>query len=140
MYPITLENIIHVHVQNSIQPNSIDEKLKMPSKYVADVTYHHSKIIPSITRNKATAVPSLNKLSHSNIMVSLLGAHIDLKIESTATGSVADIRIQKRRHTKNGICSPTKGSNIYSKNATIIADNNNHTIARMPIVFQFFKS
>jgi hypothetical protein len=35
--------------------------------------------------------------------VSLLGAPIVLKIERTATGSVAEINHQKSKHTRNGI-------------------------------------
>jgi hypothetical protein len=35
--------------------------------------------------------------------VNLLGAPILLNIDKTATGSVAEIRLQNNRHTKNGI-------------------------------------
>jgi hypothetical protein len=64
------------------------------------VTIHHSIIIHKIIRNNATAVPSLKRLSHSNKIVSLLGAHNDLNIDRTATGSVADIITQNIKQTK----------------------------------------
>ena len=69
-----------------------------------------SRISPNITKNNATAVQSLNKLSHSNSIVSLLGAPNDLNIDNTATGSVADISTQKSRHTKKGISRPKNGN------------------------------
>jgi hypothetical protein len=54
----------------------------------------HEVIIHKITRNNARAVQSLNKLSHSNIVISLFGAQIDLKSDKTATVSVAEIKLQ----------------------------------------------
>jgi len=55
-----------------------------PSKY--------PPIIISIsTKKNATAVPSLNKLSHSNIRLNLCGVPKSLNNASTATGSVAEI-------------------------------------------------
>ena len=73
------------------------------------MTIHHSIINHSIIRNNATAVPSLNRLSHSNKIVNLLGAQSDLNIDKTATGSVAEIITQNIKHTKNGISSHTYG-------------------------------
>ena len=81
--------------------------------YVVEVTTHHSKITPRITKNNATAVPSLNRLSHSKIKANLLGAHIDLNIDNTATGSVADINAQNNKHTINGTSNQTNGNNKY---------------------------
>jgi hypothetical protein len=56
--------------------------------------------IDNITKNSANAVQSLNKLSHSKIVTSLFGAQIDLKSESTATVSVAEIKLQYNKHIK----------------------------------------
>ncbi|MDF1682800.1 MAG: hypothetical protein P1U46_03680 [Patescibacteria group bacterium] len=79
----------------------------------------------------------MKRLSHSKSIVSLLGAQSDLKIDKTATGSVAEIRTQKSKHTKKGISNQTKG-NIKNKSDDIIrADINNQKTARDVIVFQF---
>ena len=104
------------------------------------MTIHHSSITHSTTRNSATAVPSLKRLSHSKSIVSLRGAHIDLKIDKTATGSVADIRIQKSKHTRNGTEKPKRGSKKNKSNATIIADIRSQKIANIPMVFQLRRS
>lgn len=42
--------------------------------------------------------------------MSLLGAHRDLKIDNTATGSVAEISHQNNKHTKNGASKPITGN------------------------------
>jgi hypothetical protein len=60
----------------------------------------------SITRNNASAVPSLNKLSHSNIRVNLFGAQSSLKRANTETGSVADISDQNKSATTKEIGNP----------------------------------
>ena len=81
------------------------EKLYEELLNVAENTIatHHSKITHNTTKNKANAVQSLNKLSHSNKSVNLLGAQTDLNIDKTATGSVAEIKIQNNKQTKKGI-------------------------------------
>ncbi len=80
------------------------------SRYVELSIECQLTIIPNITKNNARAVQSLNKLSHSNIKVNLLGAPIDLNIDNTATGSVADINQPKSKQTKNGILNQTNGN------------------------------
>lgn len=109
MYPISFENNTQKNAQKRIHPNTILEKDQTPLKTAAPPVVH-SRIIHKITRKRARAVPSLNRLSPSNISVSRLGAQRLLKIDRTATGSVAEIKDQKRRHTKNGICSPKSGN------------------------------
>lgn len=99
---------------------------------------HHSKITHNITKNTATAVPSLNRLSHSNIRASFLGAQIDLNIDNTATGSVADMSTQNSKHMINGISSPTNGNTKNKPNAIIIAEINNPNIASADMDFQLF--
>ena len=69
-----------------------------------------SRSIPRTTRKRARAVPSLNILSPSKMRVSLRGAPTLLKIESTATGSVAEIRDQKSKQTIKGISRPKNGN------------------------------
>lgn len=100
MYQSVLLKSIQVKVQNKIQPKSIDKNFQIHSKIVKFVKSHQCIIIDKTTTNKATAVPSLNKLSPSNIVVSLLGAHNFLKIDKTATGSVAEISAQKSKQTR----------------------------------------
>lgn len=97
-------------------------------------------MIPSITRKSARAVPSLNILSPSKISASLRGAPTLLKIDKTATGSVADIREPNKRHTRKGICNPKNG-NIKNKETPIIsADIESQITARVPIDFQFLSN
>jgi hypothetical protein len=95
--------------QNAIPQNSIDKKLQIQNEYVHPVMTPPSKITHRSTKNKATAVPSLKRLSHSNNNASLLGAHIDLKIESTATGSVAEMSVPNIKQIMKGISNPTRG-------------------------------
>ncbi|MDP2395998.1 MAG: hypothetical protein Q8S84_06920 [bacterium] len=79
----------------------------------------------------------MNKLSHSNNTVNLLGAHNDLNIDKTATGSVEDINTQNNKQTKYGIFNQTNG-NIKNKTIEIINQEiNNQKIAKADIVFQF---
>jgi len=72
--------------------------------------------------------------------VSLRGAHMDLKIDNTATGSVAEISIQKSRHTRNGTGKPIIGSKKNNSKATTVADIINQNIAIIPMVFQLRRS
>ena len=109
MYQRTFENNIHVKIQNNIHPKSIEINVHVQLKYTSQVTIHHSNITQRITTNNATAVPSLKRLSHSKRIVNLLGAHILLNIDNTATGSVADIKIQNNKHTINGTFNDTIG-------------------------------
>jgi hypothetical protein len=95
-----------------------------------------SRIIHKTTKNKAKAVPSLNKLSHSKISASLLGAPILLNIESTATGSVAEISVQNNKQTIKGISNQTKGNNKNNPQAIIKEDIIRPITARELIIFQ----
>jgi hypothetical protein len=125
-----------VITQKIIHPNNIDKNFPNPSKYVSHVTILPSNITPSITRNTARAVQSLNKLSPSNISANFLGAQIDLNIDNTATGSVADINTQNKRQIINGISSPTNGNTKNNPNAIIIAEISRPNIASAHMVFQ----
>jgi hypothetical protein len=80
----------------------------------------------------------LNKLSHSKISVNLLGAQIVLNIDKTATGSVAEIRLQNNKHTKNGTLNPSSGNIKYIHPAINKAEINSQNIASQLIDFQFF--
>jgi len=91
-------------------------------------------IIPNITINNATAVPSLKRLSHSNNKANLLGAQRVWKIAKTATGSVADIITQKSNVTKKGICIPNNPKIKYNhpqiiKDEIVIQTTANNQIA-----------
>jgi hypothetical protein len=138
IFHITFENKTHVKPQNSIQPKAIDRKDKVQCAKSPEFIVVHSNIIHKTTRNRAKAVPSLNKLSHSNIRASLLGAQILLNIESTATGSVAEISVQKSKQTIKGISKPINGN---KKNSPAHITNDeiiNQKTANEPIIFQFF--
>lgn len=137
IFQMTLEKITQVIHQNIIQPNIIDKNEKTPHTTESQVIVH-SNITHNITKNKAREVQSLNKLSHSKIKVNLLGAHIILNSESTATGSVADIRLQKSKQTKNGISKPIRGNIKYKIVAINVAEINNQKTAKAVMVFQFF--
>lgn len=124
---------------NNIPPIIIDANEPNPSKYVAE-DISPLKIIHKITRNNAKEVPSLKRLSHSKISVSLLGAPILLNIESTATGSVAEIKLQNNKHTKNGISKPSKGKIKYIAPPITNADIKSPKMAKLLIDFQFFNT
>jgi len=79
----------------------------------------------------------LKRLSHSKSIVNLLGAHRDLNIAKTATGSVDDIKTQKSRQTRKGISSQTKGNRKNNPNAIIEADIKSQKTANQVIAFQF---
>lgn len=132
------ENNTPVNTQNNIQPNNIDRNFPNQMRYVSPVTIHPSRITHNITKNIARAVPSLNKLSHSNIRANFLGAPMDLNIDRTATGSVADINTQNSKHIMNGISSPTKGNIAKSQKAIIIAESIKPNIANALMDFQLF--
>ena len=135
----TLENNTHIKRPKMIPPNIMLKNDKTHSQIAPPVTCP-SRIIPRITRNKASDVPSLNMLSPSNIRASLRGAQTVLNIERTATGSVEEIRAQNKRQTRNGISKPRNGKIKYSALATRNADIITHPTARVPIVFQFRRS
>jgi hypothetical protein len=100
---------------------------------------HHARITHNITVNKATAVPSLKRLSHLKSIVNLLGAHIDLNIDRTATGSVADIIDPNKKHTRKGTCSQNNGSKKNIPDAIIREEIINQKIAKEEILFLFLK-
>lgn len=131
------EKIIQVIAQNTIPQRAIDVKDANHSKNVPPLILFHSIAIAKTTKNKAKAVQSLNKLSHSKIRVSLLGAHIDLNNAKTATGSVAEIKAQNNKHTINGISNPIKGNKKNNAQAIINAEITSHITARVKIDFQF---
>jgi len=134
------ENKIHINHQNKIHQINIDKNEVIHSKKTAQWITHHSKIIHKTTKNKAKAVQSLNKLSHSKIKVSLFGAQTDLKIDKTATGSVAEIKTQKSKQTKNGISNQTNGNKKYNQAQINQAENISQKIAKNHIDFQLLRS
>jgi hypothetical protein len=73
-------------------------------------------------------------------MVNLLGAQSDLNIDNTATGSVADIRTQNNKHTRNGICIHTNGNAKYKTEATNPHDISSQKTASDDIVFQLLNN
>ena len=81
------------------------------------------------TRNRANAVPSLNKLSPSSIKRSLLGSHISLAIESIATGSVEEIITQNSNMISIGRSIPIKRSNRCPHRAIIDVERRSPTVA-----------
>lgn len=133
------EKNTHIKSQKIIPQKSILIK-EIAHKLIAHPVTSHSRIIPRITRNKASDVPSLNILSHSNISASRRGAQTLLKIERTATGSVEEISAQNKRHTKKCISNPKSGKTKYKILETIIVDITTHTTARLHIVRQLRRS
>ncbi len=137
IFQIIFEKIIQVMLQNMIHPIIIDRKdpnhpiIELPDKV-------HSNIIHKTTKNKASEVQSLNKLSHSKINVNLLGAHIILKSESTATGSVSDIWLQNNKQTIKGIWNQIRGKIKNKATAINAADIKSQKTASAVILFQFF--
>ena len=127
-------------VQKIIPHNNIDMNDNIQEKIIWFFITHHVAIIPRITRNSATEVPSLKRLSHSNIRASLFGAHTDLNIDNTATGSVALIREAKSKHTRKGIKNPVIEKIKYSRVEMTRVEMRSHITARLEIVFQFFRS
>jgi hypothetical protein len=123
-------------IQNIIPPNNIERNFPKPMIYVSPVTILHSNITPRITRNTAKAVQSLNRLSPSNINANFLGAQIDLNIDNTATGSVADINTQNNKQMMKGISSHTNGNTKNKPNAIKTVEINNPNIANAHMVFQ----
>lgn len=136
IFQIIFEKITHVATQNNIHPNNIDKNFQIPRINVPEVTTVHSKITPRITRKIANAVPSLKRLSPSNISANFLGAPIDLNIDKTATGSVADIKTQNNKQIIKGISNQTTGNTKNNQNAINIAEIINQNTARELIVFQ----
>lgn len=63
---------------------------------------------------------------------------MDLNIDKTATGSVADISTQNSKQIINGISRPTKGKTKNRPNAIMIADISSPNIAKAQMDFQLF--
>jgi hypothetical protein len=116
-------------------PLTIEINEKTPIVILAGVTTH-CKIIQRITKKNARAVPSLNILSHSKISASRLGAQTVLKIERTATGSVAEITEPNNKHTKNGIWSQKSGKRKKRAPAITNAERRSPNTASIPIDLQ----
>jgi len=136
IYHKILEKINQINHQKIIHQANIEINIQAHEKYVHVVTNPHSNITHNITKNSATAVQSLNKLSHSKIRANLLGAQILLNIAKTATGSVADIRAQNNKSIINGILNQANENIKYNTVAIIIADIINQKIASHDITFQ----
>ena len=138
IYHNNFEKVAQTNHQNIIHQTSIDINVHIHDKNISGFIWVHSRTTHKTTKNKATAVQSLNKLSHSKIRANLLGAHILLNIAKTATGSVADIKAQNNKKTKNGTWKPAKEKIKYIKDATIIADMIKPTIDNQLMIFQSF--
>jgi hypothetical protein len=138
IFSIAFEKSIHVNDQNNIHHIAIvrNDSVQLANSHIFTVV--PSSITHRTSKNNARAVQSLNKLSHSNIKANLLGAHILLNIDNTATGSVADISVQKSKHTINGISNHIKGKRKNSSSAITSEEIISQTTAKEPIVFQFF--
>jgi len=138
IFSIPLEKPIQKSVQRSIPPTIIDANVKKPVIYMsADIS--PVSITHRIMRNNATAVPSLKRLSHSNMIDKRRGAPTDLKVASTAIGSVAEMRLPKSKHTKNGIWKPTTGSKTYSHAPIKTVEINTQIILSIEMETIFFK-
>ena len=87
----------------------------------------------STTKKSATAVPSLNKLSPSKIMLSRFGALASLKSVSAAAGSVAEITAPNSNAKINGISKPISGKVSVSKPAITRVETSNPTTESNPI-------
>lgn len=139
IFPISFENQTPISPQKIIPPSTIERKLHIPSRLDPRLIFP-SRRIQRITRKNARAVPSLKILSPSKIRASLLGAPTDLKIESTATGSVAEIIPPNKRHTRKGISNPRNGKITKSIPAITAVESKSHPTARNPIENLFLKS
>ena len=136
-----LEKTYHINNQNIIPPTTIDKNDN--HQWINEVDnekashFAKSSNIESIITNNANEVPSLNKLSHSNIKDNLLGAQTDLNNASTATGSVAEIIAPKSSVTINGIWKPIKLNIKYKDHQITKVDIKSPKTAREKIVFPF---
>lgn len=138
MYHNIFENKVQSIHQKIIHQTSIDKKDQNHHKKTIEFISFHSRIIHKITKNNATAVQSLNKLSHSKIRANLLGAQILLNIDKTATGSVAEIRDQKSNNTKNGIWNQNAAKIKYITQEMIKVEIIRDITANQLIAFQSF--
>lgn len=98
---IIYENHTPIPTHKTIPHTIIPIKLKMPQMPVAKL--RGCLVASRMTRKRATAVPSLNKLSPSSIKRSLFGIHISFAIDKIATGSVEEIMIPKSNITTIGM-------------------------------------
>ena len=80
-----------------------------------------------ITKNNATVVPSLNRLSPSNIIRSRRGTPIRRNSGINAEGSIDEINELNNKATINGISNPTSGRQKYNSTATPTVDTNTPT-------------
>ena len=138
-FSISFEKPNHIIDQKIIHQKSMQRNVATQVQIVAAVIAP-LLIIASITRNNASAVQSLNKLSPSNINTSLLGAQNCLNRDNTATGSVEEIIEPKSIAISRGIGNQIKLKAKYSPYQTIKVEISNHMIANAQIDFQFFNS
>jgi len=138
------EKIYHINKPKNIPHNTIDKNANQPWNSEDHIEKCSpcaivSKI-PSIIKNTANDVPSLNKLSHSKIKDNLLGAHTDLNKASTATGSVAEIIAQNNNVTIKGIWNQIISKIRYNHHQIINVEIKSHTTANENIVLPFFNN
>jgi len=139
IFSIHLEKPIPKMVPRSIPHTIIEIKVKNPVTYVP-VDISPVRIIPRIIKKSATAVPSLKRLSHSKIIERRRGAPTALKVARTAIGSVAEIRLPKSIHTRNGISNPANGNNIYNPHPIRSVEISTQKILKVEIETRFFMS
>jgi len=114
-------NSVAITIPNVIPNATIIKNIPIPP-YTVDAPLNPFSAIDSMTKNRVTAVPSLNKLSPSNIIVNRFGAPNSLNSARTATGSVDDMIAPNNKATINGIGKPTSGKIRNSDIAIAVAD------------------
>ncbi len=144
-FPIIFENATPTNPQKSIPKAIIDrndhaqvEKVPSPSKCVTDEKKLScaaseapdiSATTDNTTKKRASAVPSLKRLSPSKMRVSRFGAPSSLKSARTATGSVAEMSVQKRSATTRGISIPKSPRTNWSPKPITSAETTSETTA-----------
>lgn len=126
------------------RPKTIPHRIMQAKFHPAQITFEDvrfpSKMIHRTSIKRARAVPSLKILSPLKSSISLRGAPKFSNIESTATGSVADMIVPKRRQTRKGIGNPMRENRKYNHRDIREAEIRREKRESIVILFQFFKS
>src|SRR3989338_2400443 len=126
------ENTAAINNPSTIPKPTRPANINTPSVTVA-TPWNPPVATANMTINNATAVPSLNKLSPSNIIVKRFGAPYSLNNANTATGSVDDMIAANSNATMNGICNPMRGKMKYSAVEISAVEISNPTTASRDI-------
>lgn len=102
IYLSVKEKMTPKKLHNAIPHRIIQANCQIPVKKLTAVN-HPWRSVATTTRKSAIAVPSLKRLSHSNMRRSLLGTQRFLNSEMTATGSVALMMIHRSSVISRGI-------------------------------------